>query len=68
LNNYYCAISDAAAVLSGGYIYSKVGLKMTYYIAFTLGLIGGLGILYIEILMMKLHNGSNQLTLHEITL
>ena len=49
MNNYYCAISDALAVLSGGFICSRVGLKMTYNIAFTLGLIGGLGILYIEI-------------------
>jgi hypothetical protein len=49
MNNYYCAISDAIAVLSGGFIYSKLGLKVTYYIAFLLGIVGGLGILYIQI-------------------
>jgi len=49
MNNYYCAISDAIAVLSAGYIYSKLGLKVTDYIAFLLGIIGGFGILYIQL-------------------
>ena len=47
-NNNYCAISDFIAVAVGGVIYHQKGLKWTYYFSFGLGLIGGIGILYLE--------------------
>ena len=47
-NNNYCAISDAIAVLSGGFIYSKIGLTRTYLLSFLIGIVGGLGIAYLE--------------------
>ena len=48
VNNNYCAISDAIAVMCGGYIYSKFGLKITYYLSYALSLIGGAGIMVLE--------------------
>ena len=48
-NSNYSAISDVLAVVCCGTIYSKVGLKVTYYISFTLGLVGALSILYLEV-------------------
>jgi hypothetical protein len=47
-NNNYCAISDAIAVMCGGCIYSKFGLKITYYLSYVLSIIGGGGILLLE--------------------
>lgn len=48
-NNNYSAISDFIAVLSCGIINNKFGLKPTYFIGFLCGLIGSLGILYLEV-------------------
>ena len=36
-------------------MYARLGLKFTYFIAFTLALFGGLGILYIEYTNLKGH-------------
>jgi hypothetical protein len=47
-NNKFCALTDFIACFCGGYIYKKIGLKKTYYISITLGIIGGLGVLYLE--------------------
>jgi hypothetical protein len=49
-NNNYCAISDFFAVALGGYLFQKLGLKLMYYGSFSLGLIGGVGIYYMEYL------------------
>jgi hypothetical protein len=34
--------------MCGGYIYSRFGLKITYYLSFTLSLVGGTGIMILE--------------------
>lgn len=60
-NNNYCAISDAIAVMCGGYIYSKFGLKITYYFSYFLSIIGGAGILILEYIH-KVHQDEGTLT------
>ena len=47
-NNKFCAITDFIACFFGGYVYKMFGLKRTYYISISLGIIGGLGVLYLE--------------------
>jgi hypothetical protein len=47
-NNKICAFTDFTAVFWGGYFYKNFGLKKTFYISITLGIIGGLGVLYLE--------------------
>jgi len=47
-NNNVIAISDLAASLTGGMLYQKYGLKTSYYLSFTIGIIGALSILYLE--------------------
>ena len=49
INDYYCGLSDTMAVIFGGLIYSRLGLKNTYYFAYAMGLAGGIGILYLEL-------------------
>jgi hypothetical protein len=41
-------MTDFIAVFWGGYFYKVFGLKKTYFISITLGIIGGLGVLYLE--------------------
>jgi hypothetical protein len=49
LNNNFCAASQAAAIIFGGFIYSYMGgLKPTYFLAFFISSFGGLAILYRE--------------------
>ena len=48
-NNNFCAVSQIAAIVFGGLIYSYMGgLKPTYYLAFLISSFGGLAILYRE--------------------
>jgi len=47
-NNKICAFTDFTAVFWGGYFYKNFGLKKTFFISITLGIIGGLGVLYLE--------------------
>lgn len=48
-NNNYIAISEVIAILFGGFIYSFMGgLKATYWLAFIISTVGGLGILHRE--------------------
>lgn len=47
-NNNYSAISDAFAIIAGGQLFYRVGIKRAYIISFSCGIIGGLGILYLE--------------------
>ena len=65
-NNNYSAISDFIAVLSCGVIYNKFGLKATYHAAFVSGLIGALGILYLEQTYGTPSTGSASLTAAEL--
>ena len=55
VNSNYCAIADSVAVVAGGLIFAKLGLKNTYYVAFSLGLIGGVGILQTEIAKLQMN-------------
>lgn len=34
--------------MMGGYVYNKFGLKFTYTFSFLIGIVGGIGILYLE--------------------
>lgn len=47
-NNNVIALSDLAASLTGSILYQKYGLKTSYYLSFTIGIIGSLSILYLE--------------------
>ena len=55
-NNKFCALTDLIAVFWGGYFYKTFGLKQTYYISITLGIIGGLGVLYLELMHSQMNN------------
>lgn len=55
VNSNYCALADSIAVIAGGLIFAKLGLKNTYYVAFSFGLIGGLGILQTEITKLQMN-------------
>ena len=54
INDYYCGLSDTMAVIFGGLIFSRLGLKNTYYFAYAMGLAGGIGILYLELSQIKM--------------
>ena len=47
-NNKFCAITDFMAAFLGCQIYKIFGLKKTYYLSLSIGIIGGLGVLYLE--------------------
>ena len=47
-NNNYSAVSDVVAIIFGGKLFFKFGIQIAFYIAFTTGIIGGFGILYLE--------------------
>jgi MFS family permease len=56
-NNKFCAFTDFASMFFGGYFYKTYGLKKTYYVSISLGIIGGMGVLYLEMM----HSQMNQL-------
>lgn len=47
-NNNVIALTDFIACATGGYIYQKFGLKITYYLSIIIGIVGGLCIMYLE--------------------
>lgn len=53
-NNYAEAFSGLIAILVGSYIYSAIGKKYTFILAYTLGLLGGIVIFLLEAGIVRL--------------
>ena len=53
--------------MMGGYIYSKFGLKITYYLSYTLSLVGGGGIMCLEYIH-KIHQDLGTLSNEELNM
>jgi hypothetical protein len=47
VNFYIFGAAGVIAVLTGGYLYNKIGLKYTYILSFWMSIIGACGILII---------------------
>lgn len=48
LNGAVSSLSEVAAGLCAGFIYSKLGVKKSFFIAFGIAAVGGFGILWYE--------------------
>ena len=61
VNGTTSSLSELAACLSAGYLYTKLGVKKSFVIAFGIASVGGFGILWFEI-ATNFYSGEEQTT------
>jgi len=56
VNFYIFGVAGIIAVILGGLIYTKLGLKFTYILSFNMAIIGCLGMLAVQLKLFKFDN------------